>query len=273
MRGAERFRIGDYDCWTLADGELTYRMDHAAARGQAARGDHCPLYSGACRYRIDANSDRHGRGRTRPQHGKAAGESGCDGLLTGRYPCGGPFPRASGPYRGSAAFPECGGGHDAGRSTSSGCPPRLRPSWRPARSTASGGWRLRWRPPFGWPGRRERPPAPARPAGGNRGGRTGVSRAGPHTRACRRAGFFGKAATALRGRRTGSFGSIRTSGLGLCLRSVSRGNGAHAKAVAGSGGGRPVSFRGLSPAGRAGRGRGAAGSVRWESAVAAGMNA
>jgi glyoxylase-like metal-dependent hydrolase (beta-lactamase superfamily II) len=24
MRGAERFRIGDYDCWTLADGELTY---------------------------------------------------------------------------------------------------------------------------------------------------------------------------------------------------------------------------------------------------------
>ena len=21
MRGAERFRIGDYDCWTLADGE------------------------------------------------------------------------------------------------------------------------------------------------------------------------------------------------------------------------------------------------------------
>ena len=24
MNGAERFRIGDYDCWTLADGELTY---------------------------------------------------------------------------------------------------------------------------------------------------------------------------------------------------------------------------------------------------------
>jgi glyoxylase-like metal-dependent hydrolase (beta-lactamase superfamily II) len=24
MKGAERFRIGDYDCWTLADGELTY---------------------------------------------------------------------------------------------------------------------------------------------------------------------------------------------------------------------------------------------------------
>jgi len=24
MKGAERFHIGDYDCWTLADGELTY---------------------------------------------------------------------------------------------------------------------------------------------------------------------------------------------------------------------------------------------------------
>ena len=24
MKGAERFRIGDYDCWTLADGEFTY---------------------------------------------------------------------------------------------------------------------------------------------------------------------------------------------------------------------------------------------------------
>src|ERR1019366_2146993 len=97
--------------------------------------------------------------------------------------------------------------------------------------------------------------APARSADGNRGGHTGVSRAGPHTRACRGAGFFGKAATALRGRRTGSSDAVRTSGLGLRLRSVSRGNGAHAKAVAGAGCGRSVSFRGLSPAGRAGRGR------------------
>lgn len=108
---------------------------------------------------------------------------------------------------------------------------------------------------------REGPPATVRSADGNRGGHTGVSRAGPHTRARRGAGFFGQAATAVRGRRPGASGAVRTSGLGLRLRSVSMGNGAHAKSIAGAGCDRSVSFRGLSRTGRAGPGRSAAGIV------------
>ena len=36
MKGAERFRIGDYDCWTLADGELRWDANKLKIDGIAA---------------------------------------------------------------------------------------------------------------------------------------------------------------------------------------------------------------------------------------------
>jgi len=105
MNGAERFRIGDYDCWTLADGELTYPGWTVLPPEGRPPAELTAPYIGLL---VDTGSTRilidTGAGALGPTR-EAAGKSGCDGLLTGRYPCGGPFPRASGPYRRGAAFP------------------------------------------------------------------------------------------------------------------------------------------------------------------------